>query len=119
MNFGSHRPYRHGTNLWLFTLFLAVSCAEPAPASTPDPTLVPLQVNYQPTPTPFQPQPGTSPDPYLAISTPQDAVPTYTPVPTKYVPPQDVSVPVDVVPAAQSGVTLYNPLTGLPVSDPY
>ena len=119
MNFGSHRPYRRGTNLWLLTLFLAVSCAEPAPASTPDPTLVPLQVNYQPTPTPFQPQPGTSPDPYLAISTPQDAVPTYTPVPTKYVPPQDVSVPVDVVPAAQSGVTLYNPLTGLPVSDPY
>ena len=119
MNFGSHRPYRHGTNLWLFTLFLAVSCAEPAPASTPDPTLVPLQVNYQPTPTPFQPQPGTSPDPYLAISTPQDAVPTYTPVPTKYVPPQDVSVPVDVLPAAQPGVTLYNPLTGLPVSDPY
>jgi len=118
MIFGSHRPNRHGPTLWLLTFFLAVSCAAPAPASNPNPTSVPLQVNYLPTPTPFQPQPGTSPDPYLLQSTPQEIVPTFTPYPTKYVAPQDVSVPVDSAPAIQNGVALYNPLTGLPIEDP-
>ncbi|MBI3170006.1 MAG: hypothetical protein HYZ22_16095, partial [Chloroflexi bacterium] len=118
MNYGRHRLNRHGLALWLSTLFLAVSCAAPVPASSPDPAIVPLQVNYLPTPTPFQPQPGSSPDPYLVLSTPQDAVPTYTPYPTKYVAGEDVSVPVDAAPAIQNGVALYNPLTGLPITDP-
>lgn len=115
---GSHRLNRHGPALWLLIFFLIVSCAAPGPASNPDPTFAPLQVNYLPTPTPFQPQPGSSPDPYLALSTPQQAAPTYTPYPTKYVAAQVVSVPVDAAPAIQNGVALYNPLTGLPITDP-
>lgn len=116
MIYGHSRLNRRGPALWLLTFLLAVSCAAPVPASNPNPTPDSLLPNYLPTPTPFQPQPQTSPDPYLAFATPQ-IVPTFTPYPTKYVLPQDISVPVDISPAI-GGVALYNPLTGLPVDDP-
>ncbi len=115
----NHQLHRHGISFYFFTFFLAVSCAAPAaPASTPDPTTVPLQSQYFSTPTPFQPQAVASPDPYLALSTPQVAA-TFTPYPTKLINSQDISVPVDAAPLVDvNGVTLYNPLTGLPVTDP-
>lgn len=115
MIYGRHRLNRRVSALWLLTFLLSVSCAAPAPASNPDLAPVPLQPDYLPTPTPFQPQPETSPNPYLAYATPQ-AVPTFTPYPTKYVLPQDVSAPVGS--SQDSSIVLYNPLTGLPVTDP-
>ena len=116
MMFGQNRITRRGFILWLSTFLLIISCAAPTPASTPDPLPVVIQPDPFPTPTPFQPQPGNSSDPSLALATPQ-VFPTFTPYPTKYILPQDVSVPIDAAPA-DSGVVLYNPLTGLPVTDP-
>lgn len=116
MIYGHSRHNWRGSALWLLTFLLAVSCAAPLPASSPNPTPASPLPNYLPTPTPFQPQPQTSPDPYLAFATPQ-VIPTFTPYPTKYVFPQDISVPVDISPAI-GAVALYNPLTGLPVDDP-
>lgn len=106
--------WRH-TLLWGLTLPLIISCAPNVPASVSDPTPASVSSNNIPTPTPFQPQ--NSPNPYLDIPTPQLA-PTFTPYPTKYVVPLDISVPVEVAPSAVSGLLTYNPLTGLPVDDP-
>jgi hypothetical protein len=113
MIYRSHRLNRRSSALWLLTLFVAVSCAAPAPASTSDPLLAPVQLNPYPTPTPFQP--GAATDPALELA-PQ-VVPTFTAYPTKYVNSQDISAPIDAAPA-DTGLVLYNPLTGLPVSDP-
>ncbi|MBL8049905.1 MAG: DUF3048 domain-containing protein [Anaerolineales bacterium] len=99
----------------LVGLFL-FSCASPT-ASPPDLTPATVPASNLPTPTPFQPQTVDSPDPYLALTTPQ-AIPTFTPYPTKYVIQENVNVPVEVNPSAQSNLVTYNPLTGLAVSDP-
>ncbi|MCQ3937329.1 MAG: hypothetical protein DPW18_09810 [Chloroflexi bacterium] len=99
---------------WLLTFLLIVSCAPATPASFSDPTPVSVSPNNIPTPTPFQVQ--NSPNPYLDVPTPQP-VPTFTPYPTKYVIPQEISVPVDFASAAASGLLTHNPLTGLPVED--
>lgn len=118
MMFGKERPNRRGIPLWLLTFLLTASCAAPVPASSSEPTPVPVLSNPYPTPTPFQPQPENSPDPYMALPTAQAAIPTFTPYPTKYVISEDISVPVDAAPTADSGLVVYNPLTGLPVTDP-
>lgn len=105
--------------LRILTILLIASCASPteSPASSANLTPAPVFSNTLPTPTPFQPQLEDSPDPYLAVSTPQSA-PTYTPYPTKYVVVQGGSAVVEVVPSAGNNVISNNPLTGLPVSDP-
>ena len=113
----SHRLNKSGFTLGLLTLLLIVSCAAPPSASVSEPTAVPLLLNNVPTPTPFLPQPEAPTDENPA-QVPLQLVPTYTPYPTKYVISQDISAPVGAAPA-DSGVTLYNPLTGLPVDDPY
>jgi len=114
--FGKRRPASYFSIFWILIVILAVSCAAPAPASNPDPTPAADAFEFFPSPTPFQPQPGVSPDPYLALATPQ-IVPTFTPYPVAYVPEPNISVLVETAPA-DNGVTYYNPLTGLPVSDP-
>lgn len=114
--FGFDRLKKRRFALWFLTSFLTFACAAPAPASTPSAVPAPVILETVPTPTPFQPQPGDSSDPYTAQATPQVA-PTFTPYPTKYVQPQDISAPVNP-PAPESGLVVYNPLTGLPVSDP-
>ncbi|NWF63533.1 MAG: DUF3048 domain-containing protein [Chloroflexi bacterium] len=115
--FGFSRLKKPLFTLWLLTSLLAFSCAAPAPASIPEPTPSPVSLEPLATQTPFQPQSGSSLDPYLALITPQ-AAPTFTPYPTKYVQPQDVSIPVDSSSPSESGLVAYNPLTGLPVADP-
>jgi hypothetical protein len=100
--------------LGLFAFLLIVACAAPAPASPPNPPPVSVDPNPFPTPTAFQP--GLATDPALVVLTPQIA-PTFTPYPTKYVIAPGVDAPIDA-PPADTGVTYYNPLTGLPVSDP-
>lgn len=102
--------------LWVLIFLLSASCSGPAPASIPDLEPVSVPPNPFPTPTPFQPQSQNTSDPYAALSTP-DAAATFTPYPTQYVIPQDVSAPVESA-SIENGVALYNPLTGLPVTDP-
>jgi hypothetical protein len=112
MTFRLFRPFR------LIRLFglLIISCTTPT-ASLPD--LIPATVPASniPTPTPFQPQTVDSSDPYLALTTPQ-AVPTFTPYPVQYVLPQDLTASIEIIPSFENNLTIYNPLTGLAVSDP-
>jgi hypothetical protein len=105
--------------LGILTVLLIASCASPTepPASSTDPTPASVFSDNIPTPTPFQPQLEDSPDPYLAVTTPQPA-PTYTPYPTKYVIAQGGSAVVELAPSVDNNVISNNPLTGLPVSDP-
>jgi hypothetical protein len=114
--------FRHPIQIFWILILLTVSCASPSAsvveeAPLPPPTIDPVFFNTDPTPTPFQPQPQDSPDPYSALTTPQ-AVPTFTPYPTKYVLPNDTSVQVEVIPSAADTHIINNPLTGLPVADP-
>jgi len=72
----------------------------------------------QPTLTPFQPLSNASPDPYPSLTTPQPQ-PTFTPYPTKYVIGNGVSTPQEIIPSLDLSASIhYNPLTGLPVTDP-
>lgn len=109
------RQFRPITLIGFFCL-LIISCSTP-PASTPDLTVVSVPTNNFPSPTPFQPQFINTADPYLAISTPQD-VATFTPYPLQYIPQENITITVEVNPSTQNHLTIYNPLTGLAVSDP-
>ena len=117
MMFGSNKHGWNKPGFWILTLILIVSCSAPAPASTPDPEAVSTSTNPFPTPTPFQPQAGTQPDPYVSINTPQAAA-TFTPFPTRNAVPENISVPIATSSPSDGGLIHYNPLTGLPVSDP-
>lgn len=99
-----------------FIGLLIISCASPT-ASTPDLIPVSVPTNSFPSPTPFQPQLIDTADPYLAISTPQE-IATFTPYPTQYVLQENITITVESNPVLQNDLTIYNPLTGLPVSDP-
>lgn len=103
---------------------MIASCASPAPSPQSDPPLPsspqagPVSADISPTLTPFQPLSGVSPDPYLVPATPQPVL-TYTPYPTKYIPANSLSTPVELAPSAElNALNINNPLTGLPVSDP-
>lgn len=114
MTFQQRRPF----TLWALIILLTASCAAPAPP--PDSDLPPDTVfsNILPTLTPFQPLPENSPDPYLAVITPQPA-PTYTPYPTKYALVENSSASVEPSPSSEiNALNTNNPLTGLPVNDP-
>ena len=110
------QPFR-SIRLIGFIGLIIISCASPS-VSPPDAIPATVPANNLPTPTPFQPQSVNSPDPYLALTTPQVVLPTFTPYPTKYVLPQDLTVPIDVAPSLENSLVTYNPLTGLAVSDP-
>lgn len=114
--FRNYRFTGRSSVLCFLTFLLLISCGTPAPSpgSTPAPTPVSVPLDPFPTPTAFQP--GAVTDPALVLLTPQ-AAPTFTPYPTKYVIAQGVDALIDAAPA-DSGVTYYNPLTGLPVTDP-
>jgi hypothetical protein len=98
------------------TFLLLIACSAPAPTTGSSPNPTPASVPLDPFPTPTAFQPGANTDQALVLLTPQTA-PTFTPYPTKYVIAQGVDAPIDIAPA-DSTVTYYNPLTGLPVSDP-
>ncbi len=113
-------PSMRRSTLWILILILTISCSSPSSPQVdltplPPPVFDPVFPDNLPTPTPFLPE--DSPDPYLAVSTPQVA-PTYTPYPTKYVLPQEGSAAAQVIPSAGNNSSINNPLTGLPVSDP-
>jgi len=104
-------------------LVLTASCSGtgmPSAATTlPPPEAASGSSNIVPTLTPFQPQAQQlSTNPFLLESTPQ-TLPTFTPYPTKFVAENGISLPLDVNPSVQDNSTIiYNPLTGLPASDP-
>lgn len=102
-----------GVIYWILTILLITSCA-----SSPDLTTVPVLLPAITTLTPFQPLPEASITPY-ATSSPPQVEPTYTPYPTRNIPPEVLSAPVEVIPQQEiSQLNINNPLTGLPVSNP-
>ncbi len=114
MIFRQRSFFRARAIFWILSIFLITACA-----SAPSPTTAPVIPNMsQPvgvTLTPFQPQ---SSDPASSNSSQLVPQPTYTPYPTRYVPPQALSTPVQILPPADIGQAIItNPLTGLPVSD--
>jgi hypothetical protein len=108
-------------NLFGYFSLLIISCTPTAsstnliPAAQPETIILPA--SDFPTPTPFQPQIINTNDPYLAISTPQ-TLPTFTPYPTQYVLSENITANVATPQASNPNLVIYNPLTGLPVSDP-
>jgi len=101
----------------LFVLILPIACASPsdfAPARFE---------NANPTLTPFQPQPSSG-DHGSAVSASPMFEPTFTPYPTRMVVSGDLPDPLQVIATPGSGgldlslLATFNPLTGLPVSDP-
>ena len=103
------------TIFFLATELLLVACAASAeiiPAQ-------PLQVIA--TLTPFQPQSTIQQSEYVA-PVPPLLEPTYTPYPTRYVASENFSAPAQILPtpaAEINSLVTYDPLTGLPVSDPF
>jgi len=103
---------------WILIILLASACASsppptPAPVTTKIPT---VQVSIT-TLTPFQPGTEATLDPYAATQIPPIAS-TYTPYPSHFVTPEVLSLPVAILPSAEiSQLPIYNPLTGLPISD--
>jgi len=111
MTFQQRRSFGLGIIYWVLAILAVSSCIPspevlPAPATAILPSLVTL--------TPFQP--FTDP-----ILTPLPSQPesTFTPYPTRYVLAETLPVTVQVVPPSEANpLNTYNPLTGLPVSDP-
>lgn len=110
-----HQSLRsRGRSMAFIFLFLGVSCS-PVPEAQLD---VPKFVDAPPfvTMTPFQPMGNGTPVPLIDF---QSADPTYTPYPTQYVPAQGIQGDLQVLADEVGGnLPLYNPLTGLRISDP-
>lgn len=103
-----------GRRMTFLLLFLGVSCS-PIPEAQ---LVVPSYVDVPPvvTMTPFQPIGNGTPAPLVDF---QSADPTYTPYPTQYVPAQGIQGDLQVLAGDAGGnLPLYNPLTGLPITDP-
>jgi len=99
----------HAVLLAAFTLFLS-SCASSRQAVGA--TLPPL-AEATPTFTPFAAQPLPANVATLPVA------PTFTPYPTQYVRGDEFFPPTQILPPVDSAaLTVINPLTGLPVSDP-
>lgn len=115
MTFQQRRSSGFSSFFWILSIILIASCAT-APNLIPAPVAV--NVSGVTTLTPFQPQLEATVDPYSISLTPQVEL-TYTPYPTRYVLPEILSTPVEYLPKTEiSQLNIYNPLTGLPVSDP-
>ena len=77
-----------------------------------------LPTSAIPTLTPFQPQAAGNENLLISPVLPL-LEPTYTPYPTRYVITENLPLPIQVSPAdGGTDLAIYNPLTGLPVSDP-
>ena len=99
----------------VLTITFIASCASPRDLT---PVTVNQSVSPLPTLTPFQPQAADSVNPTIALLTPQPES-TFTPYPTRYVLPETLPAPVQILPPSEVNPLLtYNPLTGLPVADP-
>ena len=98
----------------LIILWTSACASSPSPIPAPVTTTVPVFIA---TLTPFQPHPAATFDPYAATQTPQ-VEPTYTPYPSHNVSPEVLSPPINFLPSAEvNQLPIYNPLTGLPISD--
>jgi len=122
MRLNKHKIKGFGYFAPVLILALTVSCS-PGKSSTSAPVLsqpevVSIPANAVPTLTPFQPVQQSAADPFVAEPAVQ-VLPTYTPYPTKIVQSNGISNPIEISPSldTSSGI-IYNPLTGLPVSDP-
>jgi hypothetical protein len=94
---------------WISTILLVTACA-----SLPDATPAAVILPAVPTLTPFQPSVYT-----LTTPLAPELEATFTPYPTKYVAPETLPAPVQILPSVEvTPLVIYNPLTGLPVSDP-
>jgi len=106
----------------ILILVSTVSCSPSNYLATEPALLQPETVsifpNAIPTLTPFQPVLQTAVDPFIAEPAAQPQ-PTFTPYPTKIVQSNGILNPIDVSPSLDaSSEFVYNPLTGLPVSNP-
>ncbi len=104
-------------SLFLLVVYLLAACGT-SPNLLPVPFLPAIS-----TLTPFQPQVAGQQNIDASTLSPL-LEPTYTPYPTRYVNSENLSAPVQAVPTVGSAgldtslLTIYDPLTGLPVSDP-
>ncbi len=115
MAFQHRRRIRQNIALLVLTITFIASCASPRDLT---PVTVNQSVSPLPTLTPFQPQAADSVNPTIALLTPQPES-TFTPYPTRYVLPETLPAPVQILPPSEVNPLLtYNPLTGLPVADP-
>ena len=116
MKFYLRNISRRGTFSFVLLCFILIACASPADLQPAGPLLV------DPTLTPFQPEP-TIPVPFVESQLSPLQEPTFTPFPTQTTPGDGFPTPVELSPDAIgganfSGLSINNPLTGLPVSDP-
>jgi len=113
MDFRQRRPIGQKIIFWVLTIAIITSCASPQ-----DATPVAVTLAAVPTLTPFQPQPVDLAAPNITPLAPQ-VEPTYTPYPIRNVLAETLPAPVQILPPSEvSLLNIYNPLTGLPVSDP-
>lgn len=105
---------------WIFSFvllgFILIACASPADLQTANP------LSVEPTLTPFQPEPTVA-VPFVESQLSPLQEPTFTPFPTRTTPGESFPTPVEISPDAVgvgdfSGLSINNPLTGLPLSDP-
>lgn len=117
MHFKERGPADLAIILLVFVLFVPIACASPLGFAPARP------VNAISTLTPFQPQPSGG-EYAFAVPNPPLVEPTFTPYPTRMVISGDLPAPAQVIPSPGSGgldssvLASFNPLTGLPVSDP-
>jgi hypothetical protein len=106
-----------GSVFFVFIFFILSACTSPTDleTATPPPAVFP-------TLTPFQPEP-TVLAPFVDLQLSPLQEPTFTPFPTQITPAESYPTPMELDPAEIgstnfSGLSTYNPLTGLPVSNP-
>ncbi len=116
MTFRHRRPTGQKIVFWVLTIIFIAACASPQDLA---PVEVTRSVPALPTLTPFQPQVEAPVDPSFVLPLTPQPEPTYTPYPTRYVLPETLPAPVQILPPSEvNPLNIYNPLTGLPVSDP-
>jgi hypothetical protein len=116
MTFYSRNILSRGGVSFILFCFILIACASPADLGAGGP------LSVQPTLTPFQPQP-TLQVPFVESQLSPLEEPTFTPFPTHTTPAETYLTPVELGADAPgsanfSGLSINNPLTGLPVSDP-
>jgi hypothetical protein len=116
MTFYSRNILSRGAVSFILLCFILIACASPADLGAGAP------LSVEPTLTPFQPQP-TVPVPFVESQLSPLQEPTFTPFPTHTTPAETYLTPVELGAGAPgsanfSGLSINNPLTGLPVGDP-
>src|SRR5688572_23272367 len=96
----------------ILVIFILIACASPADPGPATPSEIVSTL------TPFQPQP-TLLSPYVEGELSPLEEPTFTPFPIQLNAVENYVTPIAVTPqAANSGLSINNPLTGLPVNIP-